>query len=462
MRQTSAHVRSVELDLVELPVEEPLEQGTEDVVLNEMVVGLEKGRVVALRGELYDLPGAYYQELLVVEELIHGEGFTTMRVQSGLERTYVRKTVTMTANVVAATHGETIAREILGGGDGTRANQRFELRRPPLTYVTDPNPSGALSTLEVRVDGVRWDEAPVLYGLGPRSRRYIVRRDDAGRASVIFGDGERGARPPSGAENIVARYRTGIGLIGMIGADRLTLMTERAPGVASVTNPLPTLGAAEPEDRDAARENAPLTVLTMERIVSLRDFEDFARGFAGIGKAQAMEVWKGAERSVHVTVAASTGDELPKTAPLRINLETAIEAARDPAVAVEVASFDRRYFDLEASLRIDPAYVAADVLEAARRAALDAFSFARRSFGQPVTAAEVVEELQRVPGVVAVYLRALYAVGEEAPIPTEDDPPRPLEPVLVAQRARLVGAAVMPAELLLVNPGGVLLQEQRT
>jgi hypothetical protein len=131
-------------------------------------------------------------------------------------------------------------------------------------------------------------------------------------------------------------------------------------------------------------------------------------------------------------------------------------------VAVEVASFDRRYFDLEASLRIDPAYVAADVIEAARRAALDAFSFARRSFGQPVTAAEVVEELQRVPGVVAVYLRALYSVGEEAPIPTEDDPPRPLEPVLVAQRARLVGAAVMPAEMLLVNPGGVLLQEQKT
>ena len=139
----------------------------------------------------------------------------------------------------------------------------------------------------------------MLYGLGPRSRGYIVRRSDDNVASVIFGDGEQGARPPTGTENIVATYRTGIGLAGMLGADRLTLLRERPLGIASVNNPLPTTGAAEPENRDAAKENAPLTVLTMERIVSLRDFEDFARGFAGIGKAQ--------------SIARLAGDEPPDT-----------------------------------------------------------------------------------------------------------------------------------------------------
>ena len=41
-----------------------------------------------------------------------------------------------------------------------------------------------------------------------------------------------------------------------------------------------------------ARRNAPLTVLTLDRAVSLRDYEDFARGFAGIAKAHA--TWFGA------------------------------------------------------------------------------------------------------------------------------------------------------------------------
>ncbi|MGZ8633520.1 MAG: putative baseplate assembly protein, partial [Solirubrobacteraceae bacterium] len=383
-----------------------------------------------------------------------------------------RKTVTMNANVVVATHGETVAREILGGGDGSQANQRFTLRRPPLTHISDITPSGAASTLEVRVDDVLWDEAPVLYGLGPRSRRYIVRVDDDGKPSIVFGDGQRGARPPTGTDNIVARYRSGIGNAGMVGAGRLTLLRERPLGIASVTNPLPAGGAAEPENRDAARENAPLTVLTMERIVSLRDFEDFARGFAGIGKAQAIDVWRGAAHEVHVTVAPADGGVLLPTAPLLKNLVKAIDDARDPGVAATVEPFAPRYFELDASVRIAPEYLPEKVLAGVRTALLDAFSFARRSFGQPVTAAEVVEIAQGVPGVVATYLLALTMTTEETaaagpkaaghgkgrPRPLKALA-RPLEQVLFVQRAHLAGDRIVPAELLVINPGALSVTE---
>ena len=43
-------------------------------------------------------------------------------------------------------------------------------------------------------------------------------------------------------------------------------------------------GGEDPESRDQARRNAPLTVKTLDRIVSLTDFEDFARAFSGIGR----------------------------------------------------------------------------------------------------------------------------------------------------------------------------------
>jgi hypothetical protein len=459
VRETAAHVRSERLRLVELPIEEDLQADDTQIVLDGMALGLDRGRLIALRGELVDLPGAIGDEILEVEESFHAGGFTTLVLRDGLARSYVRKTVTLNANVVPATHGETVGREVLGGGDGSQANQRFALRRSPLTHVSTQSPSGAASTLEVRVDGVRWDEAPVLYGLGPRSRRYIVRAGDDGVPAVIFGDGEQGARPPTGTENIVATYRSGIGLVGLLGAGRLTLLRERPLGISGVMNRLPTSGAAEPEDRDTARENAPLTVLTMERIVSLRDFEDFARGFAGIGKAQAIAVWRGDRQLVHVTVAAVTG-ALEEGSALLKNLVATVEASCEPGLDVSVRSFRPRFFDLEAAVRVDPTYLTADVLAAARSAVLDAFSFERRVFGQPVTAAEIIHVVEGVPGVVATYLGALYPLADKVEVKLQEGVERPLEQVLPAQPARLVGAAVEPAELLLVNPAGVTITER--
>ena len=461
VREAAAHVSSERLTLVELPVDEPLHAGDTQIVLDNMVIGLEKGRLIALRGELVDLPGAIENEILVLEESIHAGGFTTLILERpGLQRTYVRKTVTMSANVVPATHGETVAREVLGGGDGSQANQRFALRKRPLTYVSAITPSGSASTLELRVDGVRWDEAPVLYGLGPRGRRYIVRRSDDGIPSVIFGDGEEGARPPTGAQNIVATYRTGVGTPGALGADRLTLLLQRPLGIASVTNPLATTGAADPQTRDAARENAPLTVLTMERIVSLQDFEDFARAFAGIGKAQAIAIWRGASHVVHLTVAPAGAGVIQESSALFKSLVGAVHAASEPGLSVQVDLYRRRYFDLEAAVRVEPAYRAADVLDAVRGAVLAAFSFPRRAFSQPVTAAEVIQVIEGVPGVVATYLKSLYQFAADIPIQLGKAVPNPFDPVLFVRQAHVDGIAIVPAELLLVNPAGVTITER--
>jgi hypothetical protein len=450
VRETAAHVRSEELELVELPITTHLMKDDEEITLDGMVVGLESGRLIALRGMLVRLAPLFGTEILELDHAEHGDGFTTLVLKKGLADSYVRATVTLNANVVDATHGESVRPEILGGGDGTQANQRFTLRRPPLTYVSDRRPSGAKSTLEIHVDGVRWDEAPVLYGRGPRSRAFIVRRSDANVASVIFGDGEQGARPPTGTENIVATYRTGIGLVGMLGADRLTLLRERPLGIATVNNPLPTTGAAEPENRDEAKVNAPLTVLTMERIVSLRDFEDFARGFAGIGKARATATWSGDKHRIAVTVAPVTPAPMDETDPVVKNLNDAMLAACEPGLDMTLTPYQLRYFHLEAAVRIDPAYRVEAVLKAVHAAVATAFSFRRRTFGQAVTAVEAIKVIEAVPGVVATYMKALYLLADEDEVTLETGVAHPLEDTLAAP----------PAELLLVNPAGITITER--
>jgi predicted phage baseplate assembly protein len=282
---------------------------------------------------------------------------------------------------------------------------------------------------------------------------YVVRIADDGPATVLFGDGQQGARLPTGTENVVARYRTGIGPLGEVEEGRLTLLLTRPLGVRTVSNPVPAVGAANPESLDDARANAPLRVLALDRITSVRDYEDFARAFAGIGKAQATVLWGGNARFVYLTVAASNGDPVPKSSVLYQNLQAALAQASGSAYEVRVDSYQPRFFQLSAGVAVEPRRVSADVLAEVRAALQTHFSYARRQFAQPVTASEVLTVIQGVRGVIAAHLTNLQRVdrASEEPVPA----------LLPASPARWSASKreVQAAELLLLQPGGVLLSE---
>jgi len=458
VRDATAHVRSERLGLAELPIDDPLSAGQQEIMLDALVLDLDEGQQLMLSGERHDLPGTIGNEVLTLEEIVHEGGFTTLHLREKLISTYVRRSVTISANVIVATHGESVPGEILGGGDGREANQRLTLRKPPLTYASAPTPTGSESTLDVRVNGMLWSEALHLYGLGPRDESYIVRIEDDGTTALIFGDGVQGARVPTGTENVVATYRSGIGSAGQVPAERLTLLQTRPAGIEAVTNPLPARGAADPESRDAARENAPRTVLAMDRIVSLKDVEDFGRAFAGIGKAQAVGIWRGSTRLIHLTVGAEDGSEVAPGTPLFDNLSAAIEAVREPSLTVVVDSYAGRYFEIAPDLVSDGRRSAADVVADAQQVLQDTFSFERRRFGQSVTAAEIISLLQAVAGVVAVDLRGFATVEDTVAVRVAEieDPEMPSIPppaFLPAATARLADAGTIePAELLLINP----------
>jgi predicted phage baseplate assembly protein len=402
---------------------------------------------------------AAVSEVAVVQEVIAGSDPTEILLTAPLLRTYDRPTVTIFANVAAATHGET-RREVLGSGDAAASFQRFTLKQKPLTYVSAATTSGAATTLQVRVNDVLWEEAASLYSLPGRERAYVARLDDDGNVTLTFGDGVTGARLPTGNENVVATYRTGIGVEGMVKAGQLSLLMTRPLGVQKVSNPLAPSGAADPEPRDQARQNAPFTVLTLDRIVSLRDFEDFARAFAGIGKAQADSLWDGERRLVYLTIAAATSNGVDHTidpqSALFTNLAAAMDGARDTVQPLAIASYEPIFFQLKARVVIDPAYIAGDVLDAVKSALQDAYAFEQRAFGQPVHKSEVLAAIQAVEGVTAVFLDQLYLRGQTPGPQTR----------LLASRARCdkpeeahdatcAPAQRKPAQLLLLDPNGI-------
>ena len=332
--------------------------------LAEAPDGIEIGQALAASGK--DVAtGETIQEVVRVNAIAG----TQITVTPPLAHSYERASFSFNANLAHATHGETVE-EILGSGDASQAFQKFQLKQPPLTYVSASNPSGAASTLEVRVNDVSWDEAETLFERRAAKSMFLsARHDDDGKTSVQFGDGKTGARLPSGANNLRAKYRKGIGIDGLVKAGQLSMLLSRPLGVKGVTNPLAAGGAQDPEQIDDARANAPLRVLTLERVVSLRDYEDFARAFGGIAKALASWSWDGRNRGVLVTVAGPAGAAVPPEGATYHNLLKAMRAAGDPFVALKVKSYRPAFFRFAGKVKIDPAYEPDAVLAASRTGA---------------------------------------------------------------------------------------------
>ncbi|WP_266168807.1 putative baseplate assembly protein [Dyella subtropica] len=364
---------------------------------------------------------------------------TTLGLGGTLSRLYDAATVKVNANAVQATHGETM-QEILGSGDASNDSLQFTLKQSPLTYVSATTGNGTQSTLQVWVNNLQWHEAPNLLSSGPADRAFVSRANASGQTIVQFGNGIDGARPPTGQMNIRAIYRKGIGSAGMVAAGQLSQPLDRPQGLTAVTNPSAASGGADPASADDARIRAPLPTLTLDRVVSLEDYQNFALNFGGIAKAVATWVRFGGTRGVFLTVAGADGATFAPTDPVVTHLIDALRAHGNPFIPLQVASYVPVLFELSASIAIDQDnYDATQVLAAVWQNLSNAFAFAQRQIGQSVAAAEVIEIIQQTPGVVAVRLQVLAPSGSSATsVPTQ-----------------LCAASAMPplgAQMLLLDP----------
>jgi predicted phage baseplate assembly protein len=313
---------------------------------------------------------------------------------------------------VKATHGET-RQETLGNGDGSQAFQQFTLKQPPLTFVSASNPSGVDSTLEVFVNNVQWHEADTLAGHGPKDRIFVTKTGDDDKTIVTFGNGAEGARLPTGQTNVKAVYRNGIGQPGNVQAGQISLLQTRPLGVKSVLNPLPASGGADRENRDQARENAPLAVMSLDRLVSVQDYADFSRTFAGIGKATARKLSDGRRQFVCLTIAGAGDAPIDESSDLFQNLRAALRQFGDLDLPVQIALRELVTLVLSAGIRLAPDYQWEPVVTAVRITLLDRFGFQKRALGQPVLLSEVIAAIQATEGVEYVDVDAFGGVPEK-------------------------------------------------
>lgn len=426
LRKTLVYGQSEELTLVEEPLTNLVQVTEQDlgtgIVLDGLYNEFTSGRWIILSGERADIPnvsGVKGVELIMVSGLrqvdpsVAGEKIhTALQLATPTAYSYKRDTMTIFGNVVKATHGET-TNELLGSGDGSQAMQSFVLKQPPLTFVPAPTASGVESTLNIYVNNVEWHEAATLAGLGPRDRKFTTKTDDADNTTVIFGDGKEGSRLPTGVLNVNSIYRRGIGKAGNVIADQVSLLQTKPLGVKSVINPRRASGGADKEDRDQARENAPLAVMALDRLVSLQDYSDFTRTFAGIAKASGRRLSDGSRQFIHLTIAGADDIPIDPVSDLHRNLLEALRSLGDLSVAVQIESRELIILVLGANMRLKPDYVWDPVASAVRAALLAKFGFRKRALGQAALLCEIIGCIQAIEGVAYVDVDAFGGLPEK-------------------------------------------------
>ncbi|MCQ4164900.1 putative baseplate assembly protein [Tahibacter harae] len=430
LRTTQFYLQSEALPLAQRPIADDV--AGREIQLDGLYKELRSGRWVVVSGERTDIAevaGVRTAELMMITAVRHGydpnlpgdTAHTTLSFKTGLAYRYRRASVAVHGNVVQATHGATVE-EVLGSGDGAQALQRFTLKQPPLTFVAAPTAAGAASTLQVRVNEVTWHEADSLSELAAAARSFVCDTDDAGAVTLTFGDGVNGQRLPSGVQNLKARYRSGIGAAGNVRAGQISQLQTRPQGIKGVVNPLRASGGGGRESRDLARENAPLSVLALERLVSVSDYADFSRRFAGIAKASAVQASDGARQLVHVSIAGVDDAPIDNDSDLYRNLLLALQRHGDPDQPVRVEMRELIALVLSANVQLLPDYHWEPVAGAVRAQLLDQFGFQRRRLGQPALRCEIVAAIQAVPGVAYVDVDAFGGVASRGTLKDRGGP----------------------------------------
>lgn len=333
---------------------------------------------------------------------------------------------------LVAVHGESVNAEAVGTSDGS-PNQRFTLAQYPLAL----NPDGS-SPLRVFVNAVEW----TLAGPGANGRSFLTNEPDdevftylvdaEGRVEIRFGDGVNG-KIPSAAATITSDYRTGGGAeANAVGKNTVTLFDPPIAGVVSVTNPEQPSGGADAETIAHAKKHGPLSLRTLDRAVTLEDFETLAKQVPGGGIKASRAEQGDSPWVVRVYLLADgtnpvpTGEWFP-----RLNSGTGLvggvgrfltERKAVPA-RLEVLGCSTVAPRMDLTIYALPNYLRSAIRGEVQDQLLTLFESVQERFGVGIPQSRVVQVVENTPGVDWVHVNAHHRApvlrvhrGLEAPL----------------------------------------------
>lgn len=267
-----------------------------------------------------------------------------------------------------------------------------------------------------------WQVRQHLLDSGPGDAHLVAEIDNEGYAQLRFGDGELGLQPPAGMV-LTARYRTGGGVAGNVGADSITrlVMPEPPSGIElAVRNPLPARGGQAAEPMQEAKLFAPHHFrTTLARAVIADDYRVLAERHPGVQRASAALVWTGSWFEADVAIDPLS---LQSADPAMLEaIEQRLEGYRRIGHDLHVKA--ARYVPLHLELEVcalpwyQRGHVKAALLAAFSNRVLPDGSLGwfhpdRLSFGEHVLASRIVAAAQSIDGVECATISVLQRLYE--------------------------------------------------
>jgi hypothetical protein len=342
--------------------------------------------------------------------------------------TYVTDSaVTLSAgpNVVTTatvTQGIPVTNEVVGNSDGT-ATQKFPLAN---TGVMPGSVSSSLISLTVNEVTYTRVSSVAIIDYASTDLVYYITTDGDGYTYVVFGDGVSGIIPPNGGQVKVSyKYSSVNGTLGNIPIGSIVSFdTTGISGLsATVANTAAFSGGTDIESTDSIRLNAPLALRTLNRAVSLSDYESLALTQSGISKAFAIASSFGA-----VSLFVAGDDASTVSTAQQAVLKTFFSTKTPPGTTLTVNSHVPAYPYISLAISVLPQYNAAAVQAQVQAAIYELFKYSNVSFNQQVTEGDIyatclavkgvnyvtisdMERLPAAPAVNGIYTQTAYTTA---------------------------------------------------
>jgi hypothetical protein len=295
---------------------------------------------------------------------------------------------------VPVVQGETVKDETVANADGS-PNQLYRLRQSPViagsVQVTVVEPAGES----------HWQEVASLMNSTPADRHFVVQRDAAGGASILFGDGINGMKPPASTSvtpvPIRATYKVGGGRTGNVAANSV-FVPVASPLIQRATNPQAAAGGADQEDFNRARAFAPHLYRTQDRAVTVNDYVELALQVSGVGKARAVTT---AWNDVTLYIAPS-GEVADPSELLKRDVLAYLERMRMATTLLKILGPIPADIYLGAIIRAQPYFLQSDVRAVVEAAVAQYLAFEAVDFGQPIFLSKVYDIIQNLPQVTSL------------------------------------------------------------
>lgn len=311
------------------------------------------------------------------------------------------------SGTVTASEGQTVI-ETIGTSDGTPAQDFILTRSPVIENSLDVFMDEGGGSLTVW----RWVDHLIEWAAGELV--FTTYTDENDITHVVFGDGVNG-KIPSSLTQIGAGYRVGGGEVGNVGPGTLTTLDSTVIGVISVTNTAAATGGQNAETLDQIRVNAPAALISLNRAVTLADYEALARKVPGVAKAKALSA---VYSSVTLYIAPLGGGIDADGVPIYMNADRKLAvseylADRIPApTTVTLADPSYVKIDVSFDLVVAPQYNQKSVEAAVKAQVVSYLAYDAVGFGARVTLGGLFAAINKVMGVGYSTITLLARQGD--------------------------------------------------